>query len=75
MLLQDDVALADVVVVVVVVFVVHKVNEAHYEYGSDMFVSKAVFHFHYKGNSYRHACPKIKAAHSRHIPMVRHNVL
>jgi len=22
-------------------FVVHKVNEAHYEYGSDMFVSKA----------------------------------
>lgn len=44
-LLQDVVVVAAVVVVVVLVmFVVHKVNEAHYEYGSDMFVSEAVFH-------------------------------
>lgn len=40
-LLQDVVVAA---VVVLVMFVVHKVNEAHYEYGSDMFVSEAVFH-------------------------------
>lgn len=42
-LLQDVVVVA-AVVVVLVMFVVHKVNEAHYEYVSDMFVSEAVFH-------------------------------